>query len=219
MQKSLASKLSDAREAVVNKIVDICAQYKAVRNPFSKIFFHRTSPSDFWQKNNVFFKVHTGGPATQIVLPDNLRALPLYALAIIKSIIFRQSPQGTKIYFYFWTTPLTLNLVPADVRTYQYSAFRIIPTDLGSIFLYPQLFALHQLAPEVQILHTAPFLSLILFLPLLLLFFFVKKLFFTFIPVPPPFPLLLLTLLFSKDFLKKTDQFPFLQCSTYLPRN
>jgi len=69
-------------------------------------------------------------PPNQVALPESLRALPLYMLACAKNIIFRS------------TTPIT-----PDLRSYNMQLFRMLPVELGCMFVYPRFYALHNL-PE-----------------------------------------------------------------------
>eukprot|EP01125_Pyxidicula_operculata_P014797 TRINITY_DN4973_c0_g1_i1.p1 TRINITY_DN4973_c0_g1~~TRINITY_DN4973_c0_g1_i1.p1 ORF type:complete len:818 (-),score=253.42 TRINITY_DN4973_c0_g1_i1:19-2472(-) len=105
IQKSLTTKLTEAREAIVNKCVDILSVY---RQSFG-----------------------TPNTNVQLMLPESLKALPLYVLAVVKSVIFK--------------TSTTVN---PDVRSYFTNMFRVMGTELGAVFLYPRLFALHNMPEE-----------------------------------------------------------------------
>ena len=67
----------------------------------------------------------------QLMLPETLKLLPLYTLALIKNIILRM---GTDI--------------RPDERTYYLSLARVLPSGLLLNFIYPRLFALHTMPDE-----------------------------------------------------------------------
>eukprot|EP01121_Diplochlamys_sp_Union-15-3_P010019 TRINITY_DN2768_c0_g1_i1.p1 TRINITY_DN2768_c0_g1~~TRINITY_DN2768_c0_g1_i1.p1 ORF type:complete len:755 (+),score=92.40 TRINITY_DN2768_c0_g1_i1:51-2315(+) len=72
------------------------------------------------------------GYSASIVLPESLKMLPSYVLSAIKSVLFR----GGK------------DVQSTDVRSYAFSLFRIMPIELSAPFLYPRLYALHNMPPE-----------------------------------------------------------------------
>jgi len=63
IEKALSSRLSDAREALVNKCIDILTVYKT--------------------------DLATSSSSTQLLLPDSLKLFPLYILGIVKNVMFR----------------------------------------------------------------------------------------------------------------------------------
>lgn len=73
IDKIQTTKLSDAREALVNKCVDILSVY---RDTFGTAGALSSAPS-----------VNT--QAGQLLIPENLRLLPLYVLSLAKSPLFR----------------------------------------------------------------------------------------------------------------------------------
>lgn len=68
IEKALTTKLSDAREALVNKCIDILAIYRQ--------------------------ELAATSPLGQLILPETLKVLPLYILGLVKNILFRS---GTDI--------------------------------------------------------------------------------------------------------------------------
>lgn len=107
IEKALSTKLLDAREALVNKCIDILAIYR----------------SDV---------VGSSGGAN-ILLPEALKLFPLFILALVKNVIFRA---GTDI--------------KPDERTFYMMLARMLPASQLLRFIYPRLFALHLLPPEVR---------------------------------------------------------------------
>ncbi|CAO3642967.1 unnamed protein product [Mucor fragilis] len=69
VERGLSSKLDDARDAIVNKLVDLMGVYKA----------HVLGSAQ--------------GSTPQLTAPDNLKLLPLFALGLIKHDALRQSSQ------------------------------------------------------------------------------------------------------------------------------
>lgn len=108
VERALTSKLDDARDAVVNKMVDLLGVYKS--------------------------HVLGSGPGStpQLTAPSNLKLLPLLALCLIKHDALRQSSQ-----------------IPTDLRSNAMNLLRTMPLQLLIPYLYPNLYALHKLPPEV----------------------------------------------------------------------
>eukprot|EP01113_Clastostelium_recurvatum_P009522 TRINITY_DN1458_c0_g2_i2.p1 TRINITY_DN1458_c0_g2~~TRINITY_DN1458_c0_g2_i2.p1 ORF type:complete len:1117 (-),score=203.17 TRINITY_DN1458_c0_g2_i2:19-3039(-) len=106
IDKGLSSKLSDAREAMVNKTVEILAVY---RESFG-----------------------SNSAGSQLVLPESLRLLPLYVLAMIKNVLFRS---GTD------TKP--------DERAFHMYRFKTLPVEECIAFVYPNLYALNNMPPNI----------------------------------------------------------------------
>eukprot|EP01130_Rhizamoeba_saxonica_P018922 TRINITY_DN9650_c0_g1_i1.p1 TRINITY_DN9650_c0_g1~~TRINITY_DN9650_c0_g1_i1.p1 ORF type:complete len:822 (-),score=181.15 TRINITY_DN9650_c0_g1_i1:53-2518(-) len=103
INKALNTKLASAREALKNKTVDILTNYVKA----------------------------SGSRAADLNLPENLQVLPLYTLAMVKSVIFKKSTD-----------------IHPDVRSYYIHLFRTLPVDLSTVFIYPRLFSLHDMQPE-----------------------------------------------------------------------
>ena len=82
---------------------------------------------------NAFEKRATGfrGSPHALPLPDNLQALPLFTLALSKSLGFRNT-----------------NDVHPDVRAASLNLMRMLPTDLFIQYIYPTLYRIYPLEPE-----------------------------------------------------------------------
>lgn len=106
IEKALTSKLSDSREALVNKCIEILTVYRK--------------------------ELVVGNYSGQLMLPDSLKSYPQYVLALIKNIVLRAG-----------------NDIRPDERAYSMSLLRTLPVNLAISFLYPRLFALHNMIPEV----------------------------------------------------------------------
>jgi protein transport protein SEC24 len=106
IEKALSSKLSDAREALVNKCIDIMAVYRS--------------------------DVVGSAGGNNLLLPEALKLFPLFVLALVKNVIFRAGSD-----------------IKPDERTFYMMLARMFPASQLLRFIYPRLFALHQLPPEV----------------------------------------------------------------------
>jgi protein transport protein SEC24 len=106
VEKALSTKLSDARQALLNKCVDILTVYR------SSFASPQTS-------------------STQLILPESLKLLPLYTLALIKNLAFRSGSE-----------------IRPDERAYHMSLLRTLPVSLSIAFLYPRLYQLNNMPPE-----------------------------------------------------------------------
>jgi len=106
VEKALSSRLSDARDGLVSKCVDIMAVYK----------------SDLASKKD----------NTQLLLPEALKLLPLYVLSLIKSSPFK----------------VATDLRP-DERTYYMNMMRILSINNIISFIYPTLYNLSNMSPEI----------------------------------------------------------------------
>eukprot|EP00005_Dracoamoeba_jomungandri_P012792 CAMPEP_0174270286 /NCGR_PEP_ID=MMETSP0439-20130205/43913_1 /TAXON_ID=0 /ORGANISM="Stereomyxa ramosa, Strain Chinc5" /LENGTH=642 /DNA_ID=CAMNT_0015359519 /DNA_START=782 /DNA_END=2707 /DNA_ORIENTATION=- len=106
VEKVMKFKLSDARQALLNKCIDILKVYRA----------NFASPST---------------STKQLLLPQSLKLLPLYTLAIIKNTAFRSGAD-----------------VLPDQRAYCLSLLRILSVERAIPFIYPSLYALHNMPPE-----------------------------------------------------------------------
>ncbi|TPX31402.1 hypothetical protein SmJEL517_g05242 [Synchytrium microbalum] len=105
VDRVLSSRLEDAREAILNKLVDIISVFK----------------SNFT----------TSGQAVQLLLPENLKLLPMLIMGIIKNLAFRQ---GTNI--------------PSDMRYFMLGMLYTISTDLNTVMLAARFFAIHAMSAE-----------------------------------------------------------------------
>jgi protein transport protein SEC24 len=119
IDKIQTTKLSDAREAIVNKCVDILAVY---RDTFGTAGAGNPAPA-------------TTQPG-QLLIPENLRLLPLYVLALAKSPLFR---------------PID---VRPDERVFHLHRFKTLPVDPSLNFIYPSLFNVNALTYDTA--HTLP---------------------------------------------------------------
>ncbi|KAI9491941.1 hypothetical protein BDB00DRAFT_830368 [Zychaea mexicana] len=108
IERGLTSKLEDARDAVVNKTVDILGVYKSQVLGIGK-----------------------GSTSPQLTVPDNLKLLPILALALIKHDALRNTSR-----------------LPSDARSNAINLVRTMPLQLLIPFLYPNLYALHTMPPE-----------------------------------------------------------------------
>ena len=63
-------------------------------------------------------------------LPDSLKLLPLYTMALAKSGVLRG------------------NLTTFDQRSFLLSTCRPMPVHVSRVFLYPRMFAIHAMSPE-----------------------------------------------------------------------
>uniref|UniRef100_A0A6B2KXX6 VWFA domain-containing protein n=1 Tax=Arcella intermedia TaxID=1963864 RepID=A0A6B2KXX6_9EUKA len=123
IQKALASGITEARDAIPNRLLETMVGYK--------MNFGNSTPTD------------------PVPLPVSLKVFPLYTLAALKSVLFRTS----------------VNVHP-DLRAYYFQLFRFLPVEAGCLFLYPKLFALHNLDPysgllsEEGIVYLPPALNL-----------------------------------------------------------
>ncbi|KAL6066051.1 Protein transport protein Sec24B [Balamuthia mandrillaris] len=106
IEKALTSKLSDTRQALLNKCIDILSVYR----------------SSFASPNT---------SSTQLVLPESLKLLPLYTLALIKNLAFRAGSD-----------------IRPDERAYHLGLLRTLSVQMTIPFIYPHLYALKDLSPE-----------------------------------------------------------------------
>ncbi|KAI8369387.1 Sec23/Sec24 trunk domain-containing protein [Radiomyces spectabilis] len=107
VERALSSKLDDARDAIVNKTVDLLGVYKT----------HVLGSAP--------------GSIPQLAAPDNLKLLPLLALALIKHDALRQSSQ-----------------IPTDMRANAMNLLRTMPLQLLIPYLCGNLYSLHNMPPE-----------------------------------------------------------------------
>lgn len=105
MERVLTSKLLDAREAVINKCIEILTVYRKELLP--------------------------GANPGQLMLPETLKSLPQYTLALIKNVLLRVGGD-----------------VRPDERTFYMMLARCLSVPSTVAFLYPRLFALHNMPAE-----------------------------------------------------------------------
>ncbi|KXS10725.1 hypothetical protein M427DRAFT_158893 [Gonapodya prolifera JEL478] len=106
VERSLDYKLEDARDALVNKCADIFSAFKAQSGG-------------------------GGASAGQLLIPSNLKLLPLLTLATLKNIAFRPGPQ-----------------IPSDLRSSALALMYHYPLEMVIATLHPRLYALHVLPPQ-----------------------------------------------------------------------
>jgi protein transport protein SEC24 len=106
VERALTAKLEDAREAVVNKILDIFTVYK------------QTALSQ--------------GAQTGLVICENLKLFVVLCLGLIKNEAIKGGSN-----------------TPSDMRTHAMSLVRTMPPELCSLVLYPNLYEMHNIPPEV----------------------------------------------------------------------
>lgn len=138
VERSMSSKLEDARDAVVNKLVDILGTYKATM----------TSTG--------------GGPSPQLVVSDNMKFLPLLMLGLLKHVSF-VSPRLASVPLSghhsssALTSPLDSPLqiglrqstmIPADLRAYAQALLTTLPSQLLLPYLHPVFYSLHNMPKD-----------------------------------------------------------------------
>ncbi|EFX84798.1 hypothetical protein DAPPUDRAFT_209148 [Daphnia pulex] len=105
VDRSLHSSISDARDAIVNVCVDVLSAYKATMS---------SAPSGLYA-------------------PSNLRLLPLYLAALLKSVAFRTG-QSTRL----------------DERVFAMNQLKALPLSQLILSIYPDLYAIHNLHDQVK---------------------------------------------------------------------
>eukprot|EP01133_Synstelium_polycarpum_P008386 gene8386-9861_t len=108
VDKALASSLGDAREAIANKCVDILTAYKA------------TLSSNASASSSVTLSQAT----SKLLLPESLKHLPLYVVAMVKSIIF------------------TSRATHPDIRAFHMQRIKVVDLNSCLNFFYPQFYSL-----------------------------------------------------------------------------
>ncbi|KAJ3118535.1 COPII subunit [Phlyctochytrium bullatum] len=106
IERSLISKIEDAREAIAYKLNEMIAAYRCA---FS-----------------------SSGQSGQVILPKNLKLLPILTLGLIKSTAFRAT-----------------NMIPSDLRSYAMAMMYVYPTELCLLSIHPRFYALHVMDPKV----------------------------------------------------------------------
>ena len=115
VERSMHSKLEDARDAVTNKVVDILGTYKATM----------TSSAS--------------GPSPQLVVSDNLKYLPLLMLGLLKHVGLRQSttiPSDLRAYAQALLTTLPTQLILPYLHPTLY-ALHNMPKEVSSAIFRP----------------------------------------------------------------------------------
>ncbi|KAJ9120632.1 hypothetical protein QFC22_002561 [Naganishia vaughanmartiniae] len=111
VERAMSSKLEDARDAVVNKLVDILKVYKDTM----------TSAG--------------GGASAQLAIPDNLKLLPLLCCGLVKHVGLREStqiPPDLRAYAHALLTTLPTQSLLAYIHPRFYSLHNM-PADAGTI--------------------------------------------------------------------------------------
>ncbi|KAI8854513.1 hypothetical protein BC829DRAFT_424511 [Chytridium lagenaria] len=106
IERSLISKIEDARDAITYKMNEIIAAY---RTAFS-----------------------SSGQSNQVLLPKNLKLLPILILGLLKTTAFRAT-----------------NLIPSDLRSFAMAMMYVYPTELCLLAAHPRFYALHSLDQKV----------------------------------------------------------------------
>ncbi|KAH6575488.1 hypothetical protein BASA60_005012 [Batrachochytrium salamandrivorans] len=111
VERALVSKIEDARDALAYKLSELIAVYKSSFAP--------------------------NGPSSQLLLPDNLKLMPVLTLAMIKNLAFRSS-----------TT------IPTDLRSYMMSLLYVFSPELIQVNMYPRFWNIDMLLshPEMGLL-------------------------------------------------------------------
>ncbi|KAI8807923.1 Sec23/Sec24 trunk domain-containing protein [Cladochytrium replicatum] len=102
VERSLSSKIEDARDAIVHKLTDIMGAYKQ--------------------------NFTTSGQAVQLLLPENLKLLPLLILGLLKHSAFRAT--GT---------------IPSDMRAHVLGLQYVFPLEFAITNIHPRFWALHNI--------------------------------------------------------------------------
>ncbi|KAI9561908.1 hypothetical protein GHT06_012870 [Daphnia sinensis] len=105
VDRSLHSSISDARDAIVNVCVDVLSAYKATLS----------------------------SATSGLYAPSNLRLLPLYLAALLKSVAFRTG-QSTRL----------------DDRVFAMNQLKVLPLSQLILSVYPDMYAIHNLHDQVN---------------------------------------------------------------------
>jgi len=117
LDTALNTRLLDGAEKLQNACLDLLRAYRSLCPPQAKT-------------------------TNQLLLPDQLKMLPLYVLGLMKSPIFSQAPD-----------------VKADDRAALFYAFSTMPCTAGTSLLHPRLFQLYppqQAIPATELPHHLP---------------------------------------------------------------
>ncbi|KAJ3278706.1 COPII subunit [Borealophlyctis nickersoniae] len=105
VERALTSKIEDARDALSYKLNEIMGAYKQAFT--------------------------TSSQAAQLLLPENLKLLPLLILGLLKNTAFRAT-----------------STVPSDLRSYIMALLYVFPPELSLVHMHPRFYALHVLDPQ-----------------------------------------------------------------------
>ncbi|KAI8911333.1 Sec23/Sec24 trunk domain-containing protein, partial [Powellomyces hirtus] len=105
IERALSSKIEDARDALMYKLDDILGAYKSAFT--------------------------SSGQAVQLLVPDNLKLLPLFVLGLLKNAAFRAT-----------------STVPSDLRAFLMAMLYVLPPELSIAQIHPRFWALHTLEPQ-----------------------------------------------------------------------
>ncbi|CDZ97805.1 cpii coat sec24 protein [Phaffia rhodozyma] len=107
VEKTVVSSLQDARDYINKQLFDFLVAFKAA--------------------------TQAGGStaSTSLMLPANLRFLPLILLGLLKNVGIRES-----------------NQIPPDMRSYAQALLSTMPTQLLIPYLHPKFYALHTMSDE-----------------------------------------------------------------------
>ncbi|KAI8824176.1 uncharacterized protein EV422DRAFT_493298 [Fimicolochytrium jonesii] len=106
VERALTSKIEDAREALMYKLDDIMGSYKSAFT--------------------------TSGQAVQLLVPENLKLLPLMVLGLLKNTAFRAT-----------------STVSSDLRSYLMAMLYVLPPEMCLVQIHPRFWPLHALEPQV----------------------------------------------------------------------
>ncbi|KAJ3014838.1 COPII subunit [Thoreauomyces humboldtii] len=104
VERALTSKIEDAREALMYKLDDIIGAYKSAFT--------------------------SSGQSVQLLVPENLKLLPLLILGLLKNNAFR-----------------TTSSVSSDLRSYLMAMLYVLPPELSLVQMHPRFWSLHNLDP------------------------------------------------------------------------
>jgi protein transport protein SEC24 len=127
VERGISSKLEDARDAVTNKVVDILSTYKS--------------------------HMGTQGPSPQLIVPDNLKHLPMLLLGLVKHV--RPLFTGSASCAPRLIPPVQVGIrqstkIPSDLRAYAMALLTTLPSQLLVPYLHPSFYALHTMPPDVS---------------------------------------------------------------------
>ncbi|KAL5035514.1 COPII subunit [Batrachochytrium dendrobatidis] len=108
VERALTSKIEDARDALMYKLHELIAVYK---NQFAR-----------------------NGPSSQLLLPENLKLMPIYTLAMIKHLAFRQSTS-----------------IPSDLRSYMLALLCVFSPELIKVTMYPRFWNVDSVMTQKEI--------------------------------------------------------------------
>lgn len=129
VERSMQSKLEDARDAVVNKLVDVLGTYKATM----------TSSGS--------------GASPQLVISENMKFLPLLLLGLLKHVSFCRSLELQNLADELVRVQVGLrqsSVIPSDLRAYAQALLTTLPSQLLLPYLHPVFYSLHNMPKEVR---------------------------------------------------------------------